>query len=368
VEALHAVLSTRREQVLDRWKAMVQGTVAPENITSIELIDHLPTFLGELIDALRADVSRAATSDLPKSATAAEHGEQRLRLGFSLDAVVREYGALREAILITGKEAGANITMREIDVLFDFIVSGIAEAVAEYTRQRDAEMSRQHNEHFAFIAHELRNPLSAALVAFEQLVRRGRIPADDRAAGSLERGLKRLRDLIDHSLNLARVASGVEVRYDPANLRSLLEEVAALVASEAAEKKIDIHIRVDRDEEVHIDLRLVRSALINLVQNAVKYSVAPCAVDLRGKVENGRATIEIEDACGGLPPGKVEEAFAPFVRLDRREPGFGLGLAIAKQAVDAHGGNIRVQNLPEKGCVFVLELPVRGAEVSPVRI
>ncbi len=67
--------------------------------------------------------------------------------------------------------------------------------------------------------------------------------------------------------------------------------------------------------------------------------------------------IEIEDCCGGLAPGQVEKAFAPFARLDARESGFGLGLAIAKQAVDAHGGSIRVQNLSGKGCIFVLELP-----------
>ena len=84
---------------------------------------------------------------------------------------------------------------------------------------------------------------------------------------------------------------------------------------------------------------------------------------MRGQVACGRATIEIEDCCGGLPPGKVEEAFAPFVRLDSGQSGFGLGLAIARQAVDAHRGCIRVQNLPGKGCVFVLELPI-GADLS----
>jgi signal transduction histidine kinase len=75
--------------------------------------------------------------------------------------------------------------------------------------------------------------------------------------------------------------------------------------------------------------------------------------------------VEVEDTCGGLPPGRVEEAFAPFVRLDHAhdQPGFGLGLAIAKQAVDAHGGTLRVQNLPEKGCIFCIELPVAGGAV-----
>ena len=71
-----------------------------------------------------------------------------------------------------------------------------------------------------------------------------------------------------------------------------------------------------------------------------------------------RALVEIEDCCGGLEPGKVESLFAPFLRVDQAQSGFGLGLAIAKQAVEAHGGSIRVQNLPTKGCIFVIEVPV----------
>ena len=105
MEALHAVLTARREEVILRWKAMVQGTLAPEAMSSIELVDHLPLFLKEVIAALRADVGLPSIAPSPKeSQTAADHGEQRLRLGFSLDAVVREYGALRDAILATGKD------------------------------------------------------------------------------------------------------------------------------------------------------------------------------------------------------------------------------------------------------------------------
>jgi signal transduction histidine kinase len=115
---------------------------------------------------------------------------------------------------------------------------------------------------------------------------------------------------------------------------------------------------VENDERISLDTRLVRSALGNLVRNAVKYTSSGGVVEVRGHIANGRAVIEVEDRCGGLAPGKVEEAFAPFVRLDNRQSGFGLGLAIAKQAVDAHGGSIRVQNLPGKGCIFVLEFPV----------
>ena len=115
--------------------------------------------------------------------------------------------------------------------------------------------------------------------------------------------------------------------------------------------------RSEQDQPVCIDPRLVQSALGNLLRNGVKYSRPGGSVELRGHVDDGRAVIEVEDCCGGLAPGQVEAAFAPFVRLDHGEDGFGLGLSIAKQAVDAHGGSIRVQNLPEKGCIFVLEFP-----------
>ena len=107
-----------------------------------------------------------------------------------------------------------------------------------------------------------------------------------------------------------------------------------------------------------VDPRLLSSALGNLLSNGVKYTPPGGLVELRGRIAKGHAYIEVEDACGGLPAGRAEEAFAPFVRLDARESGFGLALAIAKQAIDAHGGNLRIQNLPGKGCIFAVELPV----------
>jgi signal transduction histidine kinase len=358
-EPLHAVLTAHRDVVIVRWKAMAQGTLAAEAISSVELVDHLPLFLREVISALRADVGLASVTLSPdESQTASDHGEQRLRLGFSLESVVREYGALQNAILITGRDGGAAISIREQQIVFDSIITGIAGAVSEYSRQRDAELQRQHNEHFAFVAHELRSPLSSAMMSLDHLKRGGHIQMEARGAGALERGLHRMHELIDHSLNVARVASGIELRTERTRLKALLEEAEMVAAPEAEEKEIKLRIRIEQDEDVYLDLRLVRSALNNLVRNAVKYTSSGGAVELRGRIVLGRATIEIEDCCGGLPPGKVEEAFAPFVRLTNKETGFGLGLAIAKQAVDAHGGAIRVQNLPGKGCIFALEFPI----------
>jgi signal transduction histidine kinase len=355
---LHEFLAANREDVMVRWKANVLGTIAPEAMPPVELVDHLPTFVDEIISALREDAGLSADGPSPEnSPAAAGHGEQRLRLGFSLDAVVREYGALRDAIVFTARDAGAQLTFRELHVLSDGITTGIAHAVTEYTHQRDAELLRLANEHFAFMAHELRNPLSSAMMAFHLLKQQGLIPTEGRPVRALERGLKQTSDLVDETLKLARAASGIELRRQATTIKALFEEAEIGAMSEADAKGIELRLTVDRDERVHVDRRLVCSALGNLLRNGVKYSNHGGLVEVRGSVSNGRLIIEVEDSCGGLPPGKVEEAFAPFVRFDERQSGFGLGLAIAKQAVDAHGGSIRVQNLPEKGCIFVLELP-----------
>jgi signal transduction histidine kinase len=176
--------------------------------------------------------------------------------------------------------------------------------------------------------------------------------------GALERGLQRTRELVDQTLQIARVASGIQLVRQWTTLKALFQDSELAAISEAESKGVELRVVMESDERLSLDVRLVRSALGNLLRNAVKYTTAGSVVELRSHMVNRRLVIEVEDCCGGLPPGKVEEAFAPFVRLDNKQSGFGLGLAIAKQAVDAHGGAIRVQNLPGKGCVFVLELPV----------
>ena len=361
---LHEVLSAKRDDVMRRWKAQIEGTIAPEAMPPLELADHIPQFVAEIAAALRADIGLSSFGPSPEeSKSAAGHGAQRLRLGFSLDSVVREYSALHDAIVETARSEGTVLTYRELRVLVGAILTGVAHAVTEYSQQRDAELMRQANEHFAFIAHELRDPLSSATMAFQILKQRGHLPLMNRSVEALDIGLQRTRQLVDQTLQVARVVSGIELRRQSTTLKSLFEDAQLTALSEAESKNIEIRSIVGSDREIRLDTRLVRSALGNLVRNGVKYTMAGGTVEMRGSINKERVIIEVEDCCGGLPPGKVEQAFAPFVRLDTNQTGFGLGLAIAKQAVDAHAGTIRVQNLPGKGCVFVLELPIASEEL-----
>ena len=354
---LAGLVSTGREQIIDRWTEKVRGALHPQAMPPLELVDHLPQFLEEVADALRR------FSSPEESLVAASHGVQRLSLGFSLDGVVREYGALRDAILEVARAEAIPIDAHEHQVLFDCVITGIAAAVSEYVRARDAEQTRQTNEHFAFIAHELRNPLSSSLMAFKLLRKRGAM-ADDRATTVLERGLDLLRELIESTLQTAQVGAGITLHRAPLSLERLLADAEGAASTLAEEKGIRLWRAMDRERTLLVDPRLVRSALTNLVLTGVKFSPEGGTVEIRARSIEGRVAIEVEDSCGGLPPGTVEKAFTPFAQMGSDRSGFGLGLAIAKQASDAHGGAIRIQNLPGKGCIFVLELPVSTSEAG----
>jgi len=112
------------------------------------------------------------------------------------------------------------------------------------------------------------------------------------------------------------------------------------------------------------DAHLLTSAVINLLQNAFKYTPSSGCVVLRAHAEGGRLVVEIEDECGGIPESKADlfEVFGDG--RGRDHSGLGLGLSIARQVVRAHSGDIRVRNLPGKGCVFTIDLPLAAEEVN----
>jgi signal transduction histidine kinase len=105
---------------------------------------------------------------------------------------------------------------------------------------------------------------------------------------------------------------------------------------------------------------MIVSAVTNLLQNAFKFTRSGGHVSLTTHSTAGRLIIDIEDECGGLPPGRSEELFSPFAQRGADRTGLGLGLSISRRAVEANGGTLRVRNLPGKGCVFTIDLPVQS--------
>jgi signal transduction histidine kinase len=347
---LHGVLKDRRADLIALWTARLRGGVVTEELPRAELVDHIPGFVDEIIRALYPD----ALPLPPMSAYAEEHGEQRLRLGFDVAEVVREYGALHECILQLARQEGLAVSFRDQEVVAKHLNAGIADAVSQYVRHRDAETQRQTSEHLGFIAHELRNPLGAAVLAFRQL--RAELQ-DSRAVEILERNLRRTSEMIDSVLSHSSLKMGIQPRLAPVALGNFLRELATDAAIEARVRNIETVVSVPEDLLIQADLRLLRSAVSNLLRNALKFSRENSTVTLTAEDAAGRVTIEVRDGCGGLPPGKAAELFTPLVQRGEDRSGFGLGLAIALQAAEAHNGTIKVRDLPGVGCAFVIDLP-----------
>jgi signal transduction histidine kinase len=108
---------------------------------------------------------------------------------------------------------------------------------------------------------------------------------------------------------------------------------------------------------VKADRQILAAAIANLLQNAFKFSRPGTTVSLRARCVDSRVLIEIEDECGGLPPGQTEALLQPFVQQGTDRTGLGLGLSICSKAMKAISGDLRIRDLPGKGCIFTIDLP-----------
>lgn len=134
--------------------------------------------------------------------------------------------------------------------------------------------------------------------------------------------------------------------------------LADIVASSPLERNASMEVKVEENLLVEADASLLFSAVSNLVQNAIKFTREDSGICLRARAIDGAVCIEVEDRCGGLKGNAAtDDLFRPFVQGNGDRRGVGLGLAIARRAVEAHGGTLRVRDLPDVGCVFAILLP-----------
>src|SRR6185312_13486690 len=150
----------------------------------------------------------------------------------------------------------------------------------------------------------------------------------------------------------------LEIQRGLINVNDFLQELQVSAAMEAKARGIAFKIsQIDRGITINADRQMIGSAVSNLLQNAFKFSRSHGSVLLTAQAADERVLIEVEDECGGLPPGKAEELFRPFKQEGSNRSGLGLGLSISRRAVEANGGTLTVRNLAGKGCVFRIDLP-----------
>ncbi len=213
-------------------------------------------------------------------------------------------------------------------------------------------------------AHELRTPLTTIRSIGEVSLQEKRNPDYYRnVIGSILEENKRLTHLVDSLLFLSRVDSEkFKLDMQPVQLYPLVERSVEFIQALAEEKKQKIHLQGDAGISASIDYNLLREALLNLIDNAIKYSAEGSEITVEVKADNNRAIIAVRDQGPGIPESELDKIFERFYRIDkgrsREMGGSGLGLAIARWAVQVQAGTIQVESRLGQGSIFTITLPV----------
>jgi len=210
------------------------------------------------------------------------------------------------------------------------------------------------------ISHELRSPLARMSVALE-LAR----TSEDResALARIEKEAERLSSMVSELLQITRAEGDVSaLRLAPVRLDDLLRELVEDCHIEARDHPCVLRLEGDRPAIVEGDRELLRRAVENAIRNAIRYAPAGSEVELSLALEDHTAAIRVRDHGPGVPAASLPHIFDAFYRVDadrnRSTGGVGLGLAIAKRAVELHGGSIRAENV-HPGLLVEIRLPVK---------
>ena len=349
---LHEFVTTHRDELIDRCRAKVLARSVPPP-TSAEVEHGVPTFLDELVDALQ---NASSSADIDQSA--ARHGRDLQAKGFTVSQVVHDYGDVCQSITDMAVELGAPISVEDFRTLNRCLDDAIASAVTEHGRGRsslDAD-SLAKDEHIGFLAHEIRNLVNTASLAFEVL-KTGNVGVGGSTGAVLSRSLIGLRDLMNQSVAEVRLRHSMQARV-PIVVADLVQEVAAAAALEAVSNQREL--TVDPGEAgvaVHADRQTLSAVLVNLLQNAFKFTRPQTTVALSVHASAERVRIEVADECGGLHDVDPETLFRPFEQRHADRSGLGLGLAFCRWGAGVNGGTVYARNRPGRGCVFTVDLP-----------
>jgi signal transduction histidine kinase len=374
LEMLHEFLTANKADLVARCRAKVAQRPSPE-ATKHELEHGIPLFLGQLITTLKMEqtsepiLSRKVSgmaggqnSNLSEiGETAGLHGNELLLRGFTVEQVVHDYGDLCQAITDLAFQRKASIEIDEFRTLNRCLDNAIADAVTEFTYQRDIVVADKEakalNVRLGILSHELRGHLNTATLALHS-IRAGDVGLNGATGAILDSSLVEMTKLINRSLSEVRMTAGLESLHHSFSVADFIAEVKLSASLQAQVKRCHLIVgAVDPHLVVDVDRDLLHSALGNLLQNAFKFTRSNTEVTLNAYATGDRILIDVKDNCGGLPEGDAENMFEPFSQKNEDKSGVGLGLSIARRGVEANGGILSVRDMPGIGCVFTIDLP-----------
>ena len=268
-----------------------------------------------------------------------------------------------------GSEFAAEISLSPIDTSEGTLVTAAIRDITERKQMEDRmqQANRLKSEFLANMSHELRTPLNA-IIGFTELMNDGQVDPKSRQhkefLGHILNSGRHLLQLVNDILDLSKVEAGkMEFRPEAVDIAQVIGEVAGMLRSTAASKRIEIERHVDEDvTDVVLDPARFKQVLYNYLSNALKFTSEGGKVIVRMRLEgDDQLRLEVEDNGIGISADDLPRLFIEFQQLDaaltKKHPGTGLGLALTKRIVDAQGGSVGVRSVAGQGSVFHAVFP-----------
>jgi len=244
-------------------------------------------------------------------------------------------------------------------------------ARAAHAADTQVASEKLRNVLLSSISHDFRTPLASIIGAASTLLDKASAALDDERRRSLLRATldeaQRLHRLVDNLLDLTRLTSGpVQLKRQPVAVDELTGAVLHRLHAALAGREVELDVPADLPL-VSCDEVMIEQVLFNLVENAQKHTPPGTPIRIRARAWPAMIEVTVADAGPGLPPGEEQRVFDKFHRA-REEPaqsGFGLGLAICKTIIEAHGGEIGARNLAGGGAEFRFSLPLEAETSLP---
>jgi signal transduction histidine kinase len=243
-------------------------------------------------------------------------------------------------------------------------------AVEEAERERDHEIERSRRDMVAWVSHDLRTPL-AGLQAMAEALEDGVATDPSDYHARMRREVERMSAMVDDLLMLSRLHAGaLRLGLEQASLADLVSDTLAAAHPLAAEHQVHLSGASDGAVPARVDSAQISRALGNLVVNAVRHTPPDGSVVVETRSESDAAVVAVTDTCGGIAEADLPRVFEPGWRgTEARTPsssdGAGLGLAIVRGLVEAHGGHVDVHNVGA-GCRFEVRLPAGTSHLGMV--
>lgn len=343
--------------------------------------------IGNAIEISVSDTGRGIPADVQRKLFVVPiGGRQAPGMGLLLaQAIVQTYGGEIRVVstspggttvtVLIPKQGAPNLKYERIQigtdektpVEFERLYNELRRAFEELT-----ELDRKKTEFLSNVSHELRTPLTSVQSCIENFMAGIYGPVTEKQGHRLEIALASAREesrLIANLLDLARIQEGkVTLELSEGSIGQTIREVMNVFRYDAAQRNLSFEEDLPEEDQLELtaDLGKIKQVLTNLVGNALRFTPDGGTIILRATRGDDAFVISVEDTGVGIPPEEQENIFKRFYQVDsaltRRRGGTGIGLNIAKEYVEMHGGDIRVESQLGKGSSFIFTLPLKPGE------